>query len=215
MPSADILAGYIVWWYWAAVPSAAKNKSPNFTIPGRGPYDQWITGFVNLSLSTEKNINNRQICIWDLWREQLSSNPVLFRFYKTRFLVLIPLLVTRCVITCLSQWHQSYLSEARDTEPWVIKYPGQLHTVTGEWIIITICYVIYTYPQSARHVGPSLDQRGADRIHVGPTWGQRSLQSAPILHLLPIPWLFMNDLKLYQIETQHQVKVEVIDAYFT
>ena len=35
-----------------------------------------------------------------------------------------------------------------------------------------------------------------------------------MLHLLPIPWLFMNDLKLYQIETKHQVKVEVIDAYF-
>ena len=35
----------------------------------------------------------------------------------------------------------------------------------------------YDSTQIARHVGPTLAQRGADRIHVGPTWGQRSLLS--------------------------------------
>ena len=29
--------------------------------------------------------------------------------------------------------------------------------------------------QIARHIGPMLAQRGADRIHVGPTWSQRNL----------------------------------------
>ena len=37
----------------------------------------------------------------------------------------------------------------------------------------------------ARHVGPTLAQRGADRIHVGPTWGQRCLLSRYITTLLP------------------------------
>ena len=31
--------------------------------------------------------------------------------------------------------------------------------------------------QIERHVGPMLAQRGADRIYVGPTWGQRNLLS--------------------------------------
>ena len=47
--------------------------------------------------------------------------------------------------------------------------------------------------QIARHVGPTLGQRGADRIHVGPPWGQRSLLSVVVCafvcgrgtHMLP------------------------------
>ena len=34
---------------------------------------------------------------------------------------------------------------------------------------------LQTQITNLKHVGPNLAQRGADRIHVGPTWGQRSL----------------------------------------
>ena len=39
----------------------------------------------------------------------------------------------------------------------------------------TLWVPVYTKPsQIPRHIGPTLAQRGADRIHVGPTWDQRS-----------------------------------------
>ena len=40
----------------------------------------------------------------------------------------------------------------------------------------------YIHAKIARHVGHTLAQRGADRIHVGPTWGQRSLLLGCIPH---------------------------------
>ena len=36
---------------------------------------------------------------------------------------------------------------------------------------------IWKQSQIARQVGPTLAQRGADRIHIGPTWGQQNLLS--------------------------------------
>ena len=35
--------------------------------------------------------------------------------------------------------------------------------------------------QIARYLGPAFTKRGADRIHVGPMWGQRSLLSGIVL----------------------------------
>ena len=41
-------------------------------------------------------------------------------------------------------------------------------------------WVKFTGTQIARHVGPTLAQRRADRIHIGSTWGQWSLLSGYI-----------------------------------
>ena len=45
---------------------------------------------------------------------------------------------------------------------------------------VSICPSAWPSPQIARHVGPMLAQRGADRIHVGPTWGQQNLLSGTV-----------------------------------
>ena len=51
----------------------------------------------------------------------------------------------------------------------------------------------YLRPQIARHFRPRLAQRGDDRIHVGPTWGQSNLLSGSI-YILILPGSFFNSI---------------------
>ena len=57
-------------------------------------------------------------------------------------------------------------TEGRGSNPW-----WQIENEMAQYTMIT---------QIARYVGPTLAQRGADRIHVGATWGQWSLRSGNV-----------------------------------
>ena len=57
--------------------------------------------------------------------------------------------------------------------PWNIKLIKQ-----------SISFKVGVPTPTANFVGPALAQRGADRIHVGPTWDQRALVKALFVFLL-------------------------------
>ena len=65
----------------------------------------------------------------------------------------------------------------------VVKAPDFIEVWWHIWPVIRLMAMSIRHQaltqttQIARHVGPTLAQRGADRIHVGPTWGQRSFLS--------------------------------------